>query len=537
LTASSVFPFARRWLWLLALAPALAALASLLVSLRLPPVYEGTAKLLVTPAQSPGGVASYNDVLTAERLTRTYAEVLKTRPVVEAAVRQVGLDLPYEQALARLEVKPLRETQLVQVSARAPEPGQAAQLANTLAAVFIQQTQATQSGRFAASRESLARQVEGLAAELAERARQIDHLRAAESSASRDGQLARLQGELAQLQQSHATAVRSYEDVRVAEARGSDLLALVEPAAAPAGPVSPRVALNVLLAGGLGLGLGLGLALALERLDDRLLSAARLRRFAGLEALASVAVLPPDAPRTVDRVPASPPTGTGTGLEAAHAAEAYRLLRANLQFAALERPLRTLLVTSAAAGDGKSTTAANLAVVLAQAGQRVLLVDADLRRPTQHQVFGLPNRSGLTTLLLEEERPAASVCLRTRVAGLSVLPSGALPPNPGELLGSARMRRRLAELRELADVVVIDSPPTLPVSDPALLAGQADGTLLVVNAQRTRGQQAAQAVATLQQAGATLMGAVLNRAKREGGAYYGYYTSQAGEAAPAPSAA
>src|SRR5262249_27375398 len=151
----------------------------------------------------------------------------------------------------------------------------------------------------------------------------------------------------------------------------------------------------------------------------------------------------------------------------------------NLQFAAVEHPFRTLLVTSAEQADGKTTVASNLAVVLAQAGQQVLLVEADLRRPSLHDVFGIQNRVGLTSLLVDEGLPAASAPIATRVLGLSVVPSGPLPPNPSELLASRRMRSRLAELRELADVVILDSPPVLAVSDPVVLAGLVDGTLLV----------------------------------------------------------
>jgi capsular exopolysaccharide synthesis family protein len=533
-----LWQFSRRWLWLFFLATFLTAAASFVVSTQLPKVYEGTAKLLVTPGQSASGVASYENVLTAERLTRTYSEVLKTRPVVEAATQETGIQLPYEAALALLDVKPLRDTQLIQVGARANDPELAARFANAVAAAFIQQTQASQSSRFAASKDNLGKQVDQLAADIAERSRRVDALRDAPASAARDSELARLQGELAQLQQSHATAVRSYEDVRVAEARGTDLLAVVEPASPSPHPVQPRVLLNVLLAALVGLMIGVGTAFLVEHLDDRLLSPERLSRFAGLNALGSVALLPQDAPRTVDRMPAAQPSpaGYGYGYGASHAAEAFRLLRANLQFVAIERPLRTLLVTSSDAGDGKSTTAANLAIVLAQAGQRVLLVDADLRRPSQHQVFDLPNRAGLTSLLLDEKLQAENAVARTRVQGLTLLPSGPLPPNPSELLASPRMRARLSELRELADLVIVDSPPVLPVSDPAILAGQADGTLLVVNAQRTRGQHAAHAVATLQQAGARLLGAVLNRTPRTGGSYYGSYAALS-ESRPAASSA
>jgi capsular exopolysaccharide synthesis family protein len=540
-TPQQIWTFTRRWLWLLLLATLLAAVASYVVSTRLPKVYEGSAKLLVTPGQPGNGASNYNDVLAAERLTRTYSEVLKTQPVVDEAARRVGINLPYESLATFVTVNPVRDTQLVQVTARAGDPDTAANFANQLANVFIEQTQASQSSRFGASKESLGRQVDQLASDIAAHTSDVDTLRAQEPSATRDGELTRVQAELTQLQQSYGTAVRAFEDVRMSEARSSDLLAVVEPASPAPNAVQPRVGLNVALAALVGLLVALGGAFLVEYLDDRLLSPERLTHFTGLHALGSIPLLPKDTPQTIDRLPAASPapdgqpsgTGYDYGYGGSNVGEAYRLLRANLQFAAVERPLRTLLVTSGETGDGKSTMAANLAIVMAQAGQKVLLVDADLRKPTLHELFGVPNRAGLTSLIVDEKLPTEKAIVATRVDGLRLIPSGPLPPNPSELLASQRMRERLEELSKLADLVVLDSPPVLPVSDPAVLAGFADGTLMVINTQHTAGQRAADAAHTLRSAGANLLGAVLNRVPRRGGSYYGYYRRSHG-APPEP---
>jgi non-specific protein-tyrosine kinase len=526
-TLQQIGQFLRRWLWLLAAAILLAGIGSYVVSSRLPRVYEGTAKLLVTPSQSGNGQATYNDVLTAERLTRTYSEILKTRPIVEAGAQQAGLGLPYERALGLLDIKPVANTQLIQISARAGDPELAARFANQVTTVFVQYTQTSQFNRFTASKEALGKQVDQLASDIADRSRQIDVLRAAPASAARDGDLARLQGELSQLQQSYATSVRTFEDVRVAEARSTDLLAVVESASASPDPVQPHVLMNVVLAAALGLLIAVAAAYVLEHLDDRVSSPERVTRFTGVPSLASVPSLPKEAPRTVDLMQTLGSAMTGSTAQdsgASGAAEVFRLLQANLQFAAVEHPLRTLLVTSSEQGDGKTMVASNLAVVLAQAGQQVLLVEADLRRPSLHDVFDLPNTTGLSALLVDEHLTAASAPVATRVAGLRLLPSGQLPPNPSELLGSQRMRTRLAELRELADVVILDSPPVLAVSDPAVLAALVDGVLVVANAQKTRGQHAAQSVAILQKAGAHVLGVILNRTPRSAASYYRYET-------------
>ena len=195
------------------------------------------------------------------------------------------------------------------------------------------------------------------------------------------------------------------------------------------------------------------------------------------------------------------------------AAEAYRTLRANLQFTSLDREVRTILVTSAGEGDGKTTVVANLGVALAESGKRVLLVDADLRRPGVHRLFDLPLTPGLSNLLLEEEPDLAPVA--TAVPGLFVLPAGDPPPNPGEFVASARLTRLLGRARANFDYVLIDTPPVSLVADAAVLAPATDGVLLVVSAGRTKRDLARRAKEQLDNVGAHLLGVVLNNAKLE----------------------
>lgn len=191
-------------------------------------------------------------------------------------------------------------------------------------------------------------------------------------------------------------------------------------------------------------------------------------------------------------------------------AEAYRTLRTNLEFASLEHPLRTLLVTSPGPEEGKSVVLANLAVVIAQTGKRVILVDGDLRHPRQHEIFGLSNAVGLSTVLRGEASASPPPLADGGVAGLSVLTSGPLPPNPAELLASRRMTDLIATLAGQADVVLFDAPPVVAVTDAAILAGQVDGVLLVINARQTRREHAQRAKDLLEKVHARLLGAVLN---------------------------
>ncbi len=202
------------------------------------------------------------------------------------------------------------------------------------------------------------------------------------------------------------------------------------------------------------------------------------------------------------------------------AAEAYRTLRTNIQFSSLDKPLHTLLATSTAPDEGKSTTIANLAVTMAQAEQRVILVDCDLRRPTLHALFDLPNDTGLTSLILAQED--AEIPLQdTGVAGLSLLASGPLPPRPADILGSRRMEAVIARLRAEADIVLFDTPPVIAVTDAAVLATKVDGVLLVFAAGKTSREHGRKAREILEKVKAHIVGVVLNNAEVEEG--YGYY--------------
>ncbi len=202
-------------------------------------------------------------------------------------------------------------------------------------------------------------------------------------------------------------------------------------------------------------------------------------------------------------------------------AEAYRSLRANLAFARPGEALRSLLVCAPAPDADSASVAANLAVVAAQAERRVILLDADLRRPSQHRRFGLDNAQGLTTALVADAG-AEPPLQDGAVPGLLVLPSGPLPPNPAELLASRRMQALLADLVTRADLLIIAAPPLVAVSDAALLAPLVDGVLLVLAAGRSRKDHAAEAKEALAKAGATLLGAVLTEVEPEQGAYGAY---------------
>lgn len=200
--------------------------------------------------------------------------------------------------------------------------------------------------------------------------------------------------------------------------------------------------------------------------------------------------------------------------------EAYRTLRTNLSFYSLDQPIRTLVVTSSAAGEGKSSTIANLAVTMAQGGRKTILVDCDLRRPSLHELFEQPMEPGFTSMMLGET--AEPPLQKTAVDHLWLLPSGPIPPNPADLLGSNKVDQVIKQLTDMADIVLFNAPPVIAVTDAAVLGAKVDGVLLVVNAGKTRRDHAERAKSLLETAKVRIVGATLTNAPKDN-SMRGYY--------------
>lgn len=212
--------------------------------------------------------------------------------------------------------------------------------------------------------------------------------------------------------------------------------------------------------------------------------------------------------------------------------EAFRTLRTNLQFASPDKPLKTILMTSTGPGEGKSTVMANLAIAFAQSGHNTLLVDCDLRRPNVHKIFGLQNRIGLTSHLVGEvERE--QVVIDVGISNLTVIPAGPIPPNPSEILGSNAMKEFVARVKTKYDMVLLDAPPVVAVTDAQILSPLADGVLLTIASGQTPTELALHAKSLLQRAKANILGVVLNRINPEDQKDYQYYYYYYGESAGA----
>lgn len=293
-------------------------------------------------------------------------------------------------------------------------------------------------------------------------------------------------------------------------------VSVAQPPTVPTAPVTPKTKQNLLLGLLGGLLVGVAAALLREALDTR------VRDQDGMRDVVAAPVL--GAFRAEERVKQRPLILDDDSF--APRAEAFRQLRTNIRFLSVDKRLRSLVVTSSLAAEGKTTVAANLAIALAQSGERVILVDADLRRPTVGEVLGLNPQIGLTNVLLGTTDLESALQPFARRDGLQVLASGPIPPNPSELLGSARMREVLAAVQEKATIVIIDTPPLLPVTDAAVLSEQTDGAVLVVRMGSTHREQIRTSADSLQRVNANLLGVVLNRLPvRKRGSYgYGYNT-------------
>jgi succinoglycan biosynthesis transport protein ExoP len=291
-------------------------------------------------------------------------------------------------------------------------------------------------------------------------------------------------------------------------------VSVVKRAALPTGPVSPRKTLNLALGLLVGLAVGIGGAVLRETLDTTVKDPEALQRDQGLSTLGAIA-FDPDAKKRPLIVQADPHSSR---------AEAFRQLRTNLQFVDIDRTPRSIVVTSSVPNEGKTTTATNLAIALAESGMRVLLVEADLRRPRIAEYLGIEGAVGLTSVLIGQAELADAVQVWGKTRQLHVLPSGPTPPNPSELLGSQGMAELIRELELSYDLVLVDAPPLLPVTDAAVVSTAVSGALVVVRHGHTKREQLARAVQSLRSVDATIYGVVLTMTPAKGpdSYYYGY---------------
>lgn len=472
---------------------------ALLFSYLQTPVYAGNARLKVEPKETTSPFDPVTGVRNdTDQFVATEIEVLEGEEVGAQAAKTIGTARP-------VRVRQVGTTSVVEITAESTDPAEAAKITNAYADAYIEYRRGQGINESLASQEVVQAQINDLQA-------QIDELDARITAG--DGSIGSLESQRRALLDQQALFDQTLNQLQVSTALTTGGAEIVRRAEVPTAPVRPTPVRNSILALVIGGVLGVGLAFLVEHLDDSVGRKEDLDRF--LDGVPVVGEIPEvegwkethDTRLVARDVPRSVP------------AEAYKALRTSIGFLGLHHPVKTLQVTSPAAGEGKTTTLANLGVTLAVAGQKVIIVCCDLRRPRIHEFFGLSNDIGFTSTLLGQRPAAAALQEVPGVPRLRLLASGAIPPNPSELLSSGRTAEVLSAVSAEADIVLIDSPPVLPVTDALVLFRHVDAALMVVSAGNTTRREAAEALSRVRQVDGPLIGMVLNGVKAGRG--YGY---------------
>lgn len=508
----------RSWGLAIVIGTALAAVAAFALSSVMAKVYETDTRLLVGQALQSSS-PDVDQFQTAQNLAATYGEIATSDRVLVPVMEEVGItDETIETFADRVTVVTSDANPFIDIVARGASPEEAAAIANGVAGQLLAISRAvTESEGEDPVIEFIDRDLGAIARQIEEIRGTIDGLVATSPrTAAQQARLETLEARLISLRETY----RAF--LQYASAPSSNRLTVIDPATPPISAASPRLALNVALGAILGMLAMIAAAFLWETLDDRVKSSEDVERVTELPTIGTITRMPGERGRkefyrlATLLYPRSP------------AAEAFRALRTNLEFASLDQRLRSLVVTSSVPHEGKTVVAANLAVAFAQSGRRVVLVDADLRRPGVQEIFGLRNERGLTDLARSDELTVDDVAHPTEEPNLRVVTSGMLPANPAELLGSHRMETTLARIREAVDLVVIDTAPIGAVTDAAVLAANADATVFVIRGHRTSERVVQRARQALQAVNARVVGVVLNDVSgrsAEENPYYGAYVS------------
>ncbi len=499
------------------------ALTALAVSLIQPKMYAAEAKVLIS--EKDAGAALLGTLIPElssqpERALQTQVQLVRIRPIAEATIRELNLQTSPEDLSKRVSVTAEGQTNIVTIYAEADSPAKAAKIATVMAEEFVAWSQDLRRRSLKEAADEVQRRLDIAQSQILDLGKKIQE----------SGKTDQLSAELAIATGAYTTLAEKLETLRINQQLETGGATVVETAAVDTDPVSPQPVRNTVLGLGIGLVFGVGIAFLSEYLDNTIRSTDEAERVFGTAVLGTI---PVDQVEKGDRRRLVILEAPGSA-----AAEAYRVLRNSLDFINFQGDMKTIVVTSAAPGEGKSTVSANLAAALANAGKKVVLVSSDFRRSTTQEFFKVNNFIGLSDVLLGAHSLKAAL-QRPGDAQLLVLTSGKMPPNPSELLGSSKMQEVIESLEEWADWVIIDTPPLLAVADPAAVARWADGVLLVSQAGVSTRDAARKASELLGKAGARIVGVVVwgldeGRAGRYG--YYGanqyyshYYSSTTGK--------
>ncbi len=500
----------RRRKWVVVVAMLVVVATAVGVSLAQTPVYDAHADLLIKEPATIGSGSVFNQPNQCQTdvsvLVGTQIQIVTSRPIKNAVTQKVG-------GLPRVVVTEVGQTDVIRVTSSSTSPQRASAVANAWANAYIDFTRTQDIDSSVAAVTQIQLKVDDLQKQIDK----IDAQVAAAAPANKPLAVANLNPQRDNLVTQQGVFKQRLGQLQVDASLKTGAAELITAAEPPTSPSSPKPARNGVLAVFVGLFLGIGLAFLLDHFDDSVSSTEEVERAThGLSSLAHIPLVTSWKTKEQPQVISIDDPNSA-------AAEAYRTLRTSIQFAGLDRANRIIQMTSPNAQEGKTTTLANLGVALANAGQRVCICCCDLRRPRVHEFFGLENALGLTSVILGGQSLSAAVQAVPEVDGLFLLASGPQPPNPSELLASPRAAEVLRALASRYDIVLVDSPPILPVTDGAVIAGFVDATVLTVAAGATTRREISRTMQILEQVHAPMIGFVFNGVSGStGGTYYRY---------------
>jgi non-specific protein-tyrosine kinase len=502
----------RRWTIPIVIVALFGAAAGYFITKTITPIYQAKGSILVAagPAQTGG---SGSVPLTPTQATATAATLLTEPQMLQEVIDELHLVTNVDSLAAEVSASAQSNTDIVDVTVRDPSALRAARIANALMDAYVKQVSNENAQRINQAGASFQAQITSVQSTLSQQQTQL----AAAVKARQDTTALRaaIDTNTAFLTQLNL----SFSTFKATAAPALDAVSVAAAARVPTKPASPSTVLNTIVGAVVGFLIALGLAGLVQFLDRGLNNADDVRDRLGVPCLGVV-------PKYVMAGGGRKPRGRKLR-RAEEAMEAYRRLRANLLFSAPDTDLRNVVVTSARSGEGKTRIAANLAIALANSEKRVLLIDADMRKPDQHRVFRRSLEGGLSELIVQtrtDDIPSLNGVHATEYENLSLLTSGTIPPNPAELLSSKRAHLLLTSIGMQQDLIVIDTAPAGVVTDALSLAASASATIVIVEAGKTNASQAASVIAALRAVGANVVGVVLNKAplRRSSSGYYAY---------------
>jgi succinoglycan biosynthesis transport protein ExoP len=510
-----------RWWWLLVVSAAIPMAVSYYFVSQQPDLYQAKATIMVGTSlfQDPDPDARLMNL--SNTLAAAYAELVRQGPVMESVTERLGLDRSPEQLAAQIATGIRSGAQLLEIYVTDTNPQAAALIANALADELIRRSPAS-GANDPEQQEFIRRQLEELQAKIEGLGKEIDDLTASLAELTSAAELRVVQERIASLEEVRSTYHTTYANLLGSYgAEAPNVLSLFDPAVVPQWPIPSKTKLIVAVAGAAGLGLAMGAIFLMEYLDTSLRWEA-----GGVRSILELPVL-----GAVPKVSKRKAKLSSNQLSAV--AESVRAMRANVYLVRADHPFHTLLLTSPGSSEGKGFILANLALVLASVGNRVIVVDADMRKPSLHEIFDRPNVMGLADVLSNDKRDeedSLSVPLQeTDFDDVCLLSAGRPPADPAALLTSPRLSALLEFLRGQGDVILIDSPPVLGPPDATIVATVAEGTILVVSAGLTKLELIRQARdRLLAQDGVSLLGLTVNRVKHNG-SYYTYGSDRGSE--------